>query len=131
MERSLGSYTEGRGQGPLLKQESARRAGGLKNPRGQTDSAVTHKVESTTNSTGGCSVSYFMDECTVGFGDHATPRPPATVLHSNIKETGEHLSHALIWPGSPKDLHGSPKARCFLTPDTWGDTTAALSNARP
>lgn len=97
---------QGEGAGAFIKQESARRAGGLKNPRGQTDSAVTHKVESTTNSTGGCSVSYFMDECTVGFGDHATPRPPATTLHPNIKETGEYLSTSSFGqaPGRPSRL---------------------------
>lgn len=36
-------------------------------------------------------------------------------------------SHLLIWPGPPEDLHASPKALCFLTPDTWGNTTAALT----
>lgn len=125
VEGSSGSYKEGRGQGPLLKQDLARRAGGLKNPRGQTDSAVTHKVESTTNSTGGCSVSYFMDECTVGFGDHATPRPPAT-LHPNIKDTGEHLSHLFVWPDPPKDLHDSPK-HCASCPRLLGETAQSLS----
>lgn len=40
-----------------------------------------------------------MDECTVGFGDHATPRPPATAfLYPNIKETGELLLNLFIWP---------------------------------
>lgn len=67
--RGLGAQGEGWGAVGL---EPGGRAGGLKSTAdGQTDSAVTHKVESTTNSTGGCSVSYFMDECTVGFGDHA------------------------------------------------------------
>lgn len=116
-------------EGFVLKQESAGRAGGLKNTCGQTDrqtdSAVTHKVESTTNSTGGCSVSYFMDECTVGFGDRATLRPPATaLLHPGIKETGEHTSPFGQRP--PERLSLPPQALCFLTPDNWGNTMAAL-----
>lgn len=90
-----------------MKQESGGGAGGLKRPTdGQTDSAVTHKVESTTNSTGGCSVSYFMDECTVGFGDHAAAAachrlPPG----SGPRVTGEPLRHP---PRPAQNLERTP-----------------------
>ncbi|XP_017919528.1 PREDICTED: uncharacterized protein LOC108638221 [Capra hircus] len=94
-----GAGPEGRGSGPgaqgeargAVGPEPGGRAGGLKSSAdGQTDSAVTHKVESTTNSTGGCSVSYFMDECTVGFGDHAAAAAAAAASPpSGPRATGE------------------------------------------
>lgn len=113
----MGSYEEGGGRGLCFKAGVSWKSRWpeeyLRTDR-QTDSAVTHKVESTTNSTGGCSVSYFMDECTVGFGDHATLRPPATaLLHPGIKETGEHTSPFGQRP--PERLSLPPQALCFLT----------------
>lgn len=124
----MGSYEEGGGGGLCFKAGVSWKSRWpeeyLRTDR-QTDSAVTHKVESTTNSTGGCSVSYFMDECTVGFGDRATLRPPATaLLHPGIKETGEHTSPFGQRP--PERLSLPPQALCFLTPDNWGNTMAAL-----
>lgn len=79
--RVLGSPREGWGGSQSRSQEEEQAASRILTD-GQTDSAVTHKVESTTNSTGGCSVSYFMDECTVGFGDHTAAAAAAIFLHA-------------------------------------------------
>lgn len=41
---------------------------------------------------------------------------PATALHHNSKETGEHLSYLLIWPGPPERPSWLPRSTvCFLT----------------
>lgn len=123
----MGSYRKGRGQEPLLKQESERRAGGLKNPRGQTDSAVTHKVESTTNSTGGCSVSYFMDECTVGFGDHATPRPLPPPSTTTARRQVSISRTSSFGQAPRKTFMAPPKHSVLPDPQILGETAQPLS----
>lgn len=95
--RGLGR--RGRPRGPTGP-EPGGRAGGLKKPAdGQTDGAVTHKVESTTNSTGGVVFPYFMDECTVGFRN--TPPPPPHPPPSGPRATGEPRRHAARAPERP------------------------------
>ncbi|XP_049558302.1 uncharacterized protein LOC125962135 [Orcinus orca] len=92
----------GRAGGPRSRSQEEERAARRVPADGQTDSAATHKVESTTNSAGGCSVSYFMDECTVGFRDRAAAARHRLPPRSGPRVTGEPLSrppHPAQTPG--------------------------------
>lgn len=91
----------GRPRGPTgrsLEEEPAAE-GALQTDR--PDSAVTHKVESTTNSTGGCSVSYFMDGYCGLQG--TTPPPPPHPPPSGPRATGEPRGRAPRAPPAPPE----------------------------